>query len=286
MNDKKGQLEIVKEQYDISQEDLDSLHPNFREYVLYLESKSEHDEAKIKRLQKEVAFDEMTGLQRRGNFERKVLNYIDHLKADADKGYHSGMGFVFIDTRDFKKINDSLGDPGGDAVLKGIAKELKAKTRHYDEISRWGGDEFASLVKARGVGKYHAIGNLYSATASLPLRMGNLYIDGPEIPEGLRVELDMGATAMDSKMVADELKSKNANDILAEIHKKSSRASKISKYEAKEHEDKRFMCFWNPGYPTGEISSQILRASETPVYLSDLRDGGEEFIICAWEKRI
>lgn len=287
---KKKEREIIeaeRREYGISGEDLTSLPDNVMEYILFRESRSIEDKKARKEAEEMAAFDDLTGLQRRGSFERNVLDYIEHLRKDADKGYYSGMGFVFMDTRDFKRINDSLGDAGGDIVLKGIASQLKDKTRNYDEISRWdsddyggvsrwGGDEFALLTKAKS--------NLYKATASLPLRMGNMYIDNPEIPGGLNVELDMGATVMDNRMVAEILKSRTPKSILDEVFKRSSRASKISKYEAKKHEDRIFMCFWNPGYPTGEISSQISGATRTPAYITDFRDGGEEFILCRWGK--
>src|SRR5689334_15523336 len=45
----------------------------------------------------------------------------------------------------FKAINDAVGHPGGDAVLKVVADLLVAGVRDTDEVCRWAGDEFVIL---------------------------------------------------------------------------------------------------------------------------------------------
>src|SRR5689334_24411073 len=45
----------------------------------------------------------------------------------------------------FKAINDAVGHPGGDAVLKVVADLLVAGVRDSDEVCRWAGDEFVIL---------------------------------------------------------------------------------------------------------------------------------------------
>jgi diguanylate cyclase (GGDEF)-like protein len=53
---------------------------------------------------------------------------------------------ALIDVDFFKKINDRYGHAGGDAVLKGFAREAGAALRATDTLARWGGEEFLLLM--------------------------------------------------------------------------------------------------------------------------------------------
>lgn len=51
-----------------------------------------------------------------------------------------------VDVDRFKSINDAIGHPGGDAVLRAVAELLIAGVRDSDEVCRWAGDEFVVLL--------------------------------------------------------------------------------------------------------------------------------------------
>ncbi|WP_369255890.1 diguanylate cyclase domain-containing protein [Geodermatophilus amargosae] len=51
-----------------------------------------------------------------------------------------------VDVDRFKSINDAVGHPGGDAVLRAVAELLLAGCRDTDEVCRWAGDEFVVLL--------------------------------------------------------------------------------------------------------------------------------------------
>src|SRR5262249_56914289 len=50
-----------------------------------------------------------------------------------------------LDLDRFKDVNDSLGHPAGDALLKEMAERLRTSLRETDVLARLGGDEFAIL---------------------------------------------------------------------------------------------------------------------------------------------
>ncbi|WP_409330100.1 diguanylate cyclase domain-containing protein [Trujillonella humicola] len=51
-----------------------------------------------------------------------------------------------VDVDRFKSINDAIGHPGGDAVLRTVAELLLEGCRDTDEVCRWAGDEFVVLL--------------------------------------------------------------------------------------------------------------------------------------------
>lgn len=61
--------------------------------------------------------------------------------------HHTSLGLLMLDIDFFKKINDTYGHVVGDIVLKEFVKRIKNNLRNEDILCRYGGDEFAVIVR-------------------------------------------------------------------------------------------------------------------------------------------
>jgi diguanylate cyclase (GGDEF)-like protein len=59
--------------------------------------------------------------------------------------YREKLAVICVDLDQFKNVNDTLGHPTGDKLLKVVSSRLRACLRDSDVVARFGGDEFAVL---------------------------------------------------------------------------------------------------------------------------------------------
>jgi diguanylate cyclase (GGDEF)-like protein len=52
-----------------------------------------------------------------------------------------------MDIDHFKDFNDTYGHQAGDRVLQTVARTLRAATRPFDLVGRWGGEEFLGVIR-------------------------------------------------------------------------------------------------------------------------------------------
>ena len=83
--------------------------------------------------------DELTGAFNRRHFTEIV--------ADALRDDPHGTGLLLLDADHFKHVNDLYGHLVGDAVLVELAARLQSHLEPAEDLARWGGEEFALLLR-------------------------------------------------------------------------------------------------------------------------------------------
>jgi diguanylate cyclase (GGDEF)-like protein len=81
--------------------------------------------------------DSLTGLLTRTGFEHQMK----HAVAGARR-HRRTLGILCVDLDGFKRVNDTLGHPIGDRLLRDVASRLVGCLREDDVVARSGGDEF------------------------------------------------------------------------------------------------------------------------------------------------
>ncbi|MFO7859994.1 MAG: diguanylate cyclase [Desulfosalsimonas sp.] len=99
-----------------------------------------------KRLHLMATIDSLTGVANRAYFMEKAGEEITRARR-----YNTGFALVIMDVDYFKQINDNLGHPAGDTVLKAIAAICRAELRDSDFFGRVGGEEFAAILCDAGL---------------------------------------------------------------------------------------------------------------------------------------
>ncbi|MDP2030867.1 MAG: EAL domain-containing protein [Thiobacillus sp.] len=105
----------------------------------------------IERLHFLATTDNLTTLPNRALFLDRFNQAIAMAKRDKKQ-----VALVLLDLDYFKEINDTLGHPAGDEVLRQVAQRLAHVLRESDTLARLGGDEFAVLLPDAQDGKASA----------------------------------------------------------------------------------------------------------------------------------
>ncbi len=87
-------------------------------------------------------FDGLTGLPNR-------MNNQEHLEKAARRPVETGRerALIWLDLDNFKWVNDTLGHPAGDELLRQVAERISVMCDDADHVARLGGDEFAMIVE-------------------------------------------------------------------------------------------------------------------------------------------
>lgn len=215
-------------------------------------------EQEISRL---ARFDSLTGLPNRA-LMRQTLD--EALRNSSRR--QKGCALFLIDLDRFKNVNDTLGHPIGDALLRQVADRLKSVMGDHGQIGRLGGDEFKAVLPGTV-----AVGFLESLARTLIEQVSRPYmIEGHRVTIGASVGISIGDPG---RACADSL-IRNAD--LALYAAKAAGRGKHCFYEAAMHSD-----LSDRQVLENDLRQAIERGELWVAYQPIIRCAGEE--ICGFE---
>lgn len=146
-------------------------------------------------------FDALTELPNR----RLLLDRLEQNISRARRYGHFGA-MLFLDLDRFKNINDSLGHPVGDALLKEVSKRLTVDLRAEDTVSRLGGDEFVMLLTDLGDDPMNGAAIAQQKAEQIQNRLAEkYYIMGHELHVTPSIGVAMFPTGEDNHETGDDI---------------------------------------------------------------------------------
>ncbi|CAN7333712.1 bifunctional diguanylate cyclase/phosphodiesterase [Mesorhizobium sp. LjNodule214] len=184
--------------------------------------------------------DTLTGLPNRALFEDRLR------RALLTTGHDTGrVALLYIDLDRFKHINDTLGHPAGDELVRQTAARLQHTIREVDTVARLGGDEFALiLIDIRDVRAAEDIAERLQQKLQEPFKLMD---DQVFVSASIGISLSASADA-------------DADDLL--------RKADIALYEAKKNGRGRHQVF------AGDMDDLLLRKRKVESELRKALNGG------------
>ena len=118
-------------------------------------------------------YDVLTDLPNRQQFNERCEHGLEQARRK-----NQSVAVLFLDLDRFKHVNDNLGHPVGDELLRIVAQRLKGTLRHEDTVARLGGDEFIILLENTGsIYDIERVARKILATLAQPFMVHNHKLD-------------------------------------------------------------------------------------------------------------
>ncbi len=92
-------------------------------------------------LEKLAMVDSLTGL-----LNRRAIYKFARGELERARRVSEPISVIFLDIDKFKSVNDEFGHLTGDEALRLVAQVIKKRSRAYDGLGRWAGDEFLVVL--------------------------------------------------------------------------------------------------------------------------------------------
>src|SRR6478609_396402 len=135
-------------------------------------------------LRERASKDLLTMLPNRSAIAHTLENEIARCHRD-----HRTVGIILLDLDHFKRVNDTLGHFAGDAVLRETAARLRSNMRPYDQVGRYGGEEFLVVLPNCDLEQAHQ----QAERMRIKLQETPMTVDGAEVT----VSASFGVTVSD-----------------------------------------------------------------------------------------
>ncbi|EPM5391998.1 diguanylate cyclase [Cronobacter turicensis] len=132
-------------------------------------------------LTEKAMFDSLTGLRNRYHLEDALHACISQAEATG-----SPVSCLMIDIDYFKALNDQYGHDAGDAVLKDVARTIRAVPGDTAQVFRYGGEEFLVLLPGMAQAQAHALATrMLAQVGELSLRYNGQELGPVSVSIGL-----------------------------------------------------------------------------------------------------
>lgn len=111
-------------------------------YVAELERSGEALKESHERFRHAAYHDALTGLPNRNYFLDTLKDLLQQSREDTEIHF----AVLFLDLKNFKTINDSLGHSLGDRLIKNVGSRLAQMVREGDMVGRFAGDKFGVIL--------------------------------------------------------------------------------------------------------------------------------------------
>jgi diguanylate cyclase (GGDEF)-like protein len=128
--------------------------------------------------------DDVTGVFRGAMAEVLIAAEIDRAKRSDGR-----LIVAFVDVDGLKSINDTEGRAAGDRALRSIGQLLRARTRSFDAVIRYGGDEFVCAL----------------GRTAMPAARRRFASISKAVLESVGVRVSVGLTAMSEGDAAEDM---------------------------------------------------------------------------------
>ncbi len=92
-------------------------------------------------INRQSQYDELTGLANRRRLNGRLKTLLSSFQASG-----RSAALMMLDLDRFKAVNDTMGHPAGDELLKQVADRLRSLVKDRGEVGRLGGDEFQIIL--------------------------------------------------------------------------------------------------------------------------------------------
>ncbi|MCB9480407.1 MAG: GGDEF domain-containing protein [Desulfobacteraceae bacterium] len=123
------------------QEEVKKKFSEMQQKLMIFKKEMENAEQNIKKMEKDLLLDPLTGAYNRRAYDKRVKEEIERFFR-----YKTKFSMILFDVDHFKNINDSYGHDIGDKCLTEIIKRVGPLLRLSDFLARYGGEEFAVLL--------------------------------------------------------------------------------------------------------------------------------------------